>query len=136
MDFNNYWLLQEEDKDTLRYALDNFSALKFNVDSVNRLEGFYRTSILRADLEGKTFDFVPRGKGFQFTLDGNNLFYFEGLRQKGFDVRYNFDDTSKLVTVDYEKKEYLEITFDELIAVEPTDKERAPGVPYYRIKKS
>jgi hypothetical protein len=39
------------------------------------------------------------------------------------------------VTVDYEKKEYLEIFFDGIIKVEPTDKERAPGIPYYRIKK-
>jgi len=136
MDCNNYWLLQEEDNDNLRYAIDNFPALIFNVESISRLQGFARTIIIREDLTGKTLNFIPKKKGFQFILDGKDLFYFEGLKQKGFDVRYDFDDTSRLVTVDYEKKEYLEIFFDGIIQVESTDKERAPGIPYYKIKRS
>jgi hypothetical protein len=136
MDCNNYWLLQEEDNDNLRYAIDNFPALIFNVESISRLHGFARTIIIREDLTGKTLNFIPKKKGFQFILDGKDLFYFEGLKQKGFDVRYDFDDTSRLVTVDYEKKEYLEIFFDGIIQVESTDKERAPGIPYYKIKRS
>jgi len=142
LDMNNYWLLAEEDSENLRYVVDNFKPLKIHVRSID--EG--RKELVNENLEGKVLDFEPKGKGYLFKVDGKELFYFEGLRQKSFDVRYRlgrynseikeFDENSALVTADYEKKEYVEIHFKGKIGVEPSEKERAPGIPFYRIKKS
>ncbi len=137
---NTYWLLAEEDLENLRYVVDNFKPFKIHVRGV--VENREKFKEINENLEGKTLDFEKKKKGYLFKVDGKDLFYFEGLRKKSFDVRYdqdhndNFKDLSKLVTVDYEKNEYMEIWFSGKIKVEPSNKDRAPGIPFYRIKKS
>ena len=138
---NTYWLLAEEDLENLRYVVDNFKPFKIHVRGV--VENREKFKEINENLEGKTLDFEKKKKGYLFKVDGKDLFYFEGLRKKSFDVRYdkeynngNFKNISKLVTVDYEKDEYMEIHFKGKIEVEPTDKERAHGISFYRIKKS
>ena len=135
MDFNVYWLLKKEDSLNLRYCLENSSPKKFHVRNINGL----RPTIVDESVEGKTLTFKKKKNSLLFLIDQKECYNLK-THEKSFSLRYTLNEKLKedteLTNADYENGDYLEITFNGKIEVEPSEFERAPGIPFYRIKKS
>lgn len=133
MDFNVYWLLKEDDSKNLKYAIKNFSPKRFYVRNINGS----RPTIVDESLERKVLSFKKTKEGFSFFADKEKIYNFNDDK-KGFSLRYRLDEKeyTVLTNADYKNGDYIEISFHGKIEVEPAKPERAPGIPFYKIKKS
>ncbi|MDP3966173.1 MAG: hypothetical protein Q8Q04_01435 [archaeon] len=137
MNFNVYWLLKEEDSENLKYAIENFPPKNFYVGNTKNGK-FQRSTIINESLEGRVLVFKNEGDGFLFFIDGYEVYNLNN-NEKSFSLRYKLnekiEEDTKLTNANYFNGDYIEITFSGKIEVEPTVFERAPEVPFYRIKK-
>jgi hypothetical protein len=143
LDMNTYWMEERFDKENLIYCINNFKPTRFYVGLVGR--GFSRETLMDKSLEDKILTCTINKNQFIFNLNNEPLFIFDRDHKKGFDIRYDlgkydnksksFEKISKLVQVNYKKGQYMEIHFSGKIIVEPTEFERAEGLPFYKIKK-
>jgi len=144
LDMNTYWMEERFDKENLIYCINNFKPTRFYVGFVGDNE-FSRKTLIEESLEGKILTCKAKKDQFIFNLNNEPLFIFGRDHKKGFDIRYDlgkydnksksFEEISKLVNVNYKKGQYMEIHFSGKIMVEPTEFERAKGLPFYKIKK-
>ncbi len=140
MDFRVYWLLEKEDLKNLKYCFENFSPTRFYIGNTNKLEGFARSTILNENLEGKILNFKKKKNGFLFLLDNKEIYLFKKDTDHGFTIRSDLNEKIEEISVlnhsNYKNGDFLQIYFNKKIEIEPTKIERAPGIPFYRIKKS
>jgi hypothetical protein len=143
LDMNVYWMEEKFDKDNLKYCLDNFKPIGFYVGLVSG--GFGRKTLIDKSIEDKILTCKIKKDQFIFNLNNEPLFIFDRDHEKSFDIRYDlgkydgksdsFEEITKLVHANYKKRQYMEISFSGKIPVEPTEFERAKGLPFYRILK-
>jgi hypothetical protein len=132
MDFNKYWIDPELGDETLKHLIENHEPIRFYVGILGT-ESFTRPTKYDIDLNNSKLELSIKMGGYIFEID-NERIYLERHPRKGFSIREDFPGKSCLDYVT-NREEYLKIYFNKKADLEPTKKERAEGIPFYKIKK-